>query len=194
MPPFFSEILNHLYPTLLWIFFGRLPTCTSLSCSPGVLSCSFVWNIFPCCLMLSKFPCLWSPFHRQQDYSYFCFWYLPPSGWGWSRRLFRHPGGRDWCLPSGGWTWMLPLWWTELGQGVCLEASMDSRLLYSACLIMSSVVFPSSCWLFILRHPSTGAYRLLGGARSWCQSGNLLESLLLLLWSRFSRGQLCATP
>ena len=49
-------------------------------------------------------------------------------------------------------------------------------------------------WLFGLKCPSTGAYRLLGGARSWCQSGNLLESLLLLLLSCFSRGQLCATP
>ena len=27
------------------------------------------------------------------------------------------------------------------------------------------------CWLFGLRHPSNGAYRLLSGGRSWCQNG-----------------------
>ena len=32
------------------------------------------------------------------------------------------------------------------------------------------------CWLFGLRRPSTGAYRLLGGAGSWWQNGDLQES------------------
>ena len=36
-------------------FLGRLPVSRFLSCSSGVLSCSFVWNIFLCCLILSKF-------------------------------------------------------------------------------------------------------------------------------------------
>ena len=35
-------------------FSGRLPISTSLSCSE-VLSCSFVWTIFLCCLILFKF-------------------------------------------------------------------------------------------------------------------------------------------
>ena len=40
---------------------------------------------------------------------------------------------------------------------------------------MGSAVFPS-CWLVGLRHPSTGAYRLLDGVRSWCQNGGFWES------------------
>ena len=40
---------------------------------------------------------------------------------------------------------------------------------------MAGAAFPP-CWLFGLRHPSTEAYRLLGGARSWYQNGNLQES------------------
>ena len=35
---------------------------------------------------------------------------------------------------------------------------------------MSGAVFPS-CWLFGLRHPSTGVCSQLVAARSWCQSG-----------------------
>ena len=37
---------------------GRLPIVTSLSCSSGVLSCSFVWNMFLCHLILLKFLCI----------------------------------------------------------------------------------------------------------------------------------------
>ena len=43
-------------------FSGRLSISTSLSCSSGVLSSSFVWNIFLCCLILSIFLCLWPLF------------------------------------------------------------------------------------------------------------------------------------
>ena len=42
---------------------GRLPVSMSLSCFYGVLSCSFVWNIILCHLLLSKvlfvFLCMW---------------------------------------------------------------------------------------------------------------------------------------
>ena len=41
---------------------------------------------------------------------------------------------------------------------------------------MGGAVFPS-CWLVGLGHPSTGAYRLLDGVRSWCQNGGFSESL-----------------
>ena len=40
---------------------------------------------------------------------------------------------------------------------------------------MGGAVFPPR-WLFGLRCPSTGAYRLLGGARSWWENGRLPES------------------
>ena len=65
-------------------------------------------QILFCCLILSDFPCLWSPFHRVQDHTSSCFWCLPPCGWGWSRALCRLPSERDWCLPTGGWSWACP--------------------------------------------------------------------------------------
>ena len=40
---------------------------------------------------------------------------------------------------------------------------------------MGGAGFPP-CWLFGLRCPSTGACRLLGGARSQCQNGDLQDS------------------
>ena len=40
---------------------------------------------------------------------------------------------------------------------------------------MGGALFLPHC-LFDLRHPSTGAYRLLGGTRTWCQNGSLQES------------------
>ena len=40
---------------------------------------------------------------------------------------------------------------------------------------MGGTVFPSG-WLVGLRHPSTGAYRLLDGVRSWGQNGGFWES------------------
>jgi len=36
-------------------FSGRLPISISLICSSGVLSCSFIWDIYLCCLILSNF-------------------------------------------------------------------------------------------------------------------------------------------
>lgn len=39
---------------------GRLPIVTSLSCSSGVLSCCFVWNMFLCHLILLKFLFIFS--------------------------------------------------------------------------------------------------------------------------------------
>ena len=57
VPPFFSpEFLDHLYYHSL----GRLPISTSLSCSSGVLSCSFVWNIFLCQIITSFCVCAFS--------------------------------------------------------------------------------------------------------------------------------------
>ena len=80
----------------LWIIFtivalntfqGWLPIFTSLSCSSGVLSCSFLWNIFSCHLILSNLLCLWSLLLRLQNCNFSCFWclflvsgFLPGSG------------------------------------------------------------------------------------------------------------------
>ena len=49
-----------------------------------------------------------------------------------------------------------------VSRGVC-----GLRKSLGACLLMGGAVSPLSL-LFGLRHSSTRAYRLLGGARSWC--------------------------
>ena len=54
-------------------FSGRLLISSSFSCSFVFLSCFFICNIVLCPLILSSFLCLWSPFHRLQDHSSFCF-------------------------------------------------------------------------------------------------------------------------
>lgn len=49
------NVLNHLYDHYPFPFLGRLCISTSLSSSPGVLPCFFIWNIFYYCCILSKF-------------------------------------------------------------------------------------------------------------------------------------------
>ena len=73
-----SDLMGSLSPLLS----GRLLVSTSLSCSSGVLFCSFIWNVFLCPLILSVFLCLWSPFCRLQDCSSSCFWCLTSSRCG----------------------------------------------------------------------------------------------------------------
>ena len=52
---------------------------------------------------------------------------------------------------------------------------MVSDSLYAACLLLGGAVFPPIL-LFGLRHPCTGVYSLLGGARSWCPNVSLQKS------------------
>ena len=49
----------------------------------------------------------------------------------------------------------------------CLDMAVGSGSLRAASLLMGGAVFPPG-WRLGLRRPSTGAYRLLGGARSQC--------------------------
>ena len=145
----------------------------SLSCS-GFLSCSFVWYIVLCCLILSNFLCLWSLFCRLWDCSSSYFWCLPPSWWGCSRGLCWLPSEKDWCLP---------IWWMELclvpllalSKTFCVEVAVGLGRLEAACLLMSGAVF-LPCWLFGLTFPSAAAFRLLVEARSWCQNSSLQQS------------------
>ena len=88
-------------------FSGRLPISSSFSCLFFFKFCSFVWNIFPCYLILSKFLCLWPPFQRLQNHSSSCFWCLPFGRWDFSRGLFSLPIWRDWFLPTCGWSWVI---------------------------------------------------------------------------------------
>ena len=55
-----------------------------------------------------------------------------------------------------------------VGRAGCCSGGQSSVKLLSACLLMGGAEFPP-CWLFGLRHPSTGAYRLFSVAngRLW---------------------------
>ena len=46
------------------LFWGRLPIFSSIICYYGFLPCSFICNIFFCCLISSNFLCLCSHFCR----------------------------------------------------------------------------------------------------------------------------------
>ena len=94
-----------------------------------------------------------------------CFCFLPPGGWYCLRPLCRHPGGRE---------WVLSLWWAVLCKGVCSAGSCVLRKTLSSLSADARAVF-LLCWLFDLRHPSTGVYRLLGRVRSWLENGSPQE-------------------
>ena len=153
-------------------FLGRLPISTSLSCSSEVLSFSFICEIFLCCLILSNF--LWSrfPFHSLQGCSSCCFCCLPPGGWGWSKRL----------VQASWWEGLVPAhWWVELGLVPLMRRAVSGGV-FSRQLCGQENFKPPVCWwvglcshLVGLRWPSTGAYKLLGGARSWWKYGSLQE-------------------
>ena len=153
---FFFEILDHLYYHFSEFCFRKMSTSTSLSCSSGVLACSFIWDIFLCylCLCFHGFHsagCRVVALVASAD--------LPPCGWGWSQGLVLASWGEDWFVSTAGWSWVLFLLWAGPCQGLCLVTSCGlSKTLGS--------LFPP-CWLCGLRCSSTGAYRLLGGARSW---------------------------
>ena len=81
----FSICASILFPRS-WIIFtiitqnsfsGRWPISTSLIYSSGVLSCSFIWDIFLCHLILSNFLWLWFLFCRLRGCSSSCFCCLP---------------------------------------------------------------------------------------------------------------------
>ena len=106
-------------------FSGNLPIFTSLSCSSGILSCSFFWNIFLCHLILSNFLCLWPPFQRLQDCSSTCFW-CPMVG-------EVSPGVCAGFLmgmtdvSTDRWSWDLSFWWAWPYKRACLEAIVNSE-------------------------------------------------------------------
>ena len=75
-----------------------------------------------------------------------------------------------WCVEPG----VIP----QLGRAVSMGIFRDDAGLRMGLLslsVMHKSVF-QPCWLFGLRHPSTGSCRMLGGARPQCQSNDLCES------------------
>ena len=67
-------------------------------------------------------------------------------------------------MPTGGWCWILFLWPC---QTLCLEATVVSVRHWAYCI---------PALLVGVKQPRTGAYRLKGGARSWCQNVSLEDS------------------
>ena len=99
-----SEVLGHLYYPYSELFFGLIAHLHLTYFSSRILSCSLLWNIFLCCLILSNFVCLLS--HSRPHCSSSCFWCLPSGRWVWSKRL----------VPASWWEGFMPAqWWMELG-------------------------------------------------------------------------------
>ena len=62
---FFPKILDIIVTIItLNSFSGRFPVFSSFSCSCEFLACSFLFSVLLCCLILSNFLCLRSPFQR----------------------------------------------------------------------------------------------------------------------------------
>ena len=58
-----------------------------------------------------------------------------------------------------------------MGRAGCCSGGQSSVKFLSACLLMGGAGFPP-CWLFGLRQPSPGGYRLFGGANGRLQEGS----------------------
>ena len=156
--PFFFQALGS---SLLWIFSGRLPISTSLSCS-GVLSYFFIRNMFLCHLTLSNFLCghcfsgCRSAISFASGVCPLVDEVVPGACAGFLL------GGTDACPLCMGMV-LIPLIGKAISR-VCLEAAAHSRWLYAAYVFMSGAVFPPCSWWFSLRCFSTRACQLLGGA------------------------------
>ena len=86
--------------------------------------------------------------------------------WGWSRGLCRFPGRKNGACPLVGGTGSQPSLGRTLSRGMSGGAF---GLRMSLCsLSADGWDCVPAFFVFDLRYPSTGAYRLLGLARSWC--------------------------
>lgn len=152
-------------------FLDRLLTSTSLSCSSVVLPYSFVWNIFFCFSFCHLTFCVCGLFFPQVAGLYFLL--LLPVG---ICLLLGEAGLEAYAGLMVGVPCAYPL---VGGAGSCsfgmqcqgksmFRDSSGLRRFWAACLLMTGAVF-LPCWLFGLRHPNTGAYSLLSGARSGWQ-------------------------
>ena len=82
------------------------------------------------------------------------------------------------------WDGLVPAhWWVELGLVPLVSRAMSRGMFRGGCELRTTLGSLSAdgwgfflpCWLFGLRCPSTGACRLLSGARSQCHNGDLWE-------------------
>ena len=178
----FSCIFCILFPRF-WIIFtiitlisfsGIFPIYSSFIWSCGFLHCSFICNIFLFLLILSNLLCLKSPFYRLQGCSSSCFCCLPPVGEvGPGSCVGFLVRGTSACFLVGGAgsfpsNWQGFIRWCVLG---CLWAYMTLGSLSADGWVCVPVLLVVWCGAF-----STGACRLLGGARSWSWDGDLWES------------------
>ena len=83
-------------------------------------------------------------------------------------RVFQASLWEGLVLHTGGWSWVLSLWWAGSCQEMCLVDSCGVRDTdWWDCIPALLAVWPKAA--------HTGAYRLLGGARSWRENGSLQE-------------------
>ena len=141
---------------------GRVPISTSLNCSSGVLSYSFVWNILLCCLFLSKFLfvflCMWKVIY----FSWLC-----RSGPLW-RMSYVSQQYTPLSSPKGQWPTD-----PRVGAELCLRRRFHKL---PDCIFLASgvccLVFEGGLevWADFLVGEAS-ACPLVGGARSWPSGG-----------------------
>ena len=86
-------------------FSSGLPISLSVSFSSGVISWSFIWNIFLCCHILFTFLWLQSLFCRLLS----CIVFLASKSALWRMRLFKRLVQASW------WEWLEPAhWWMQV--------------------------------------------------------------------------------
>ena len=167
MPSFFfwdlgSSLLS-LLRILFWVdynsFLVRLPITTWFFF--GVLSCSFVWSILLCCLILSNLPRLPSLFSRLQGSS--GFWCPSPSLWNFCPQAplafkAKCSGGLSFrCQISsmGSLTWdsEVSLLWDNLCDIIIFHFVGPPPDRYAICIAV--LTLPLSCvvvFIFVIEH------------------------------------------
>ena len=85
LPRFASSLLSSFYIassfTIITLNFFQVSCLSALNFfSLCFLSCSFIWNIFLCPLILSQFLCWWFPFCWLLNHSSSCLWCLHTRG------------------------------------------------------------------------------------------------------------------
>ena len=153
-------------------FSGRLSVFPSLSCSSAFYLCSFIWNIFFCCLNLSFRVC--SPTGCRIIVP-LAFGVCPLVDRASLRGLCSLPGVKDWCLLTGGQSWILSLWWARLCQGVYLRDGCGLRKTLSCCLLMGWGCVPV---LLVVRPGAAQHWRSTALAPSAVEWGHILMSKL----------------
>ena len=168
---FFSPNLESSLTLITLVFFCyRLLISSSLSYSSGVLSCSFIWNMFLCLFILSCCLHLSFPFCRLQSFSLSCTWCLPLGGWTWHRGLWQ----------AFWWEGLVSAhWWLELSLVPLMGRAWYLSMIRSSCVPGRSLGILFGGWMGLYSHPIcclAWGFSALMGEAWFFQNCSLLRS------------------